>query len=45
MADLVEAYPDAVMGLPLDVTDKVAVDAAVPAAAEFLGSLDIIRAE
>lgn len=42
VADLVTAYPDTAMGLQLDVTDKAAVDAALPAAAEFLGSLDVV---
>ena len=42
VADLVAAYPDTAMGMALDVTDKAAVDAALPAAAAFLGSLDVV---
>ena len=42
VADLVSAYPDTAMGIALDVTDKAAVDAALPAAAAFLESLDVV---
>lgn len=39
---LVEAYPDQALALQLDVTDKAAVDAAVAAALERFGRLDVV---
>jgi NAD(P)-dependent dehydrogenase (short-subunit alcohol dehydrogenase family) len=42
LADLAERYGDAVLTLPLDVTDKAAVDAAVARAHEHFGRLDVV---
>ena len=42
LAPLVEQYGDAVLALPLDVTDKAAVDAAVARAHERFGRLDVV---
>lgn len=42
VADLVAQFPDTATAIALDVTDKQTVDAALPAAAEFLGSLDVV---
>jgi NAD(P)-dependent dehydrogenase (short-subunit alcohol dehydrogenase family) len=40
--DLVEQYGDAVLPIGLDVTDKVAVDAAVAQAHDHFGRLDVV---
>ena len=42
LAPLSEQYGDAVLTLPLDVTDKAAVDAAVARAHEHFGRLDVV---
>jgi NAD(P)-dependent dehydrogenase (short-subunit alcohol dehydrogenase family) len=42
LAGLVEAHGDAVLALPLDVTDKPAVDAAIATAHERFGRLDVV---
>src|SRR3954471_172544 len=42
LAGLVERYGDDVLPLALDVTDKAAVDAAVAAAHERFGALDVV---
>src|SRR4051812_6076643 len=42
LADLVERYGDDVLALALDVTDKATVDAAVAAAHERFGALDVV---
>lgn len=42
LADLVERYGDAVLPLPLDVTDRAAVFATVRRAHEHFGRLDVI---
>jgi NAD(P)-dependent dehydrogenase (short-subunit alcohol dehydrogenase family) len=42
LADLVERYDDAVLSIPLDVTDKAAVDAAVAQAHEHFGRIDVV---
>ena len=42
LAPLTERYGDAVLALPLDVTDKAAVDAAVARAHEHFGRLDVV---
>ncbi|MET7654524.1 SDR family NAD(P)-dependent oxidoreductase [Streptomyces sp. NPDC005486] len=42
LADLVEKYGDAVLPLALDVTDRTAVVAAVAAAQERFGGLDVV---
>ncbi|WP_375388300.1 SDR family oxidoreductase [uncultured Amnibacterium sp.] len=39
--DLVERYGDAILPLPLDVTDKAAVEAAVAKALETFGRIDV----
>ena len=40
--ELVRAHPGRALALGLDVTDKAAVDAVVPRAAEFTGRLDVL---
>ncbi|MEU6182977.1 SDR family NAD(P)-dependent oxidoreductase [Streptomyces coeruleorubidus] len=42
LADLVAAHGDAILPLPLDVTDKAAVNKAVKQAHEHFGRLDVI---
>ncbi|WP_223884154.1 SDR family NAD(P)-dependent oxidoreductase [Micromonospora craniellae] len=42
LADLVERYPDTLVGLPLDVADRSAVTGAVDRSAETYGRLDIV---
>ncbi|WP_232667570.1 SDR family oxidoreductase [Pseudonocardia sp. TRM90224] len=42
LADLVEEYGDAILPLPLDVTDRAAVTETVKRAAEHFGRLDIV---
>ncbi|SNQ45309.1 Short-chain dehydrogenase [Frankia canadensis] len=42
LADLSATYGDAVLALPLDVTDKSAVDSAVKAAVARFGRLDVV---
>jgi NAD(P)-dependent dehydrogenase (short-subunit alcohol dehydrogenase family) len=42
LAPLVEQYGDRVLSIQLNVTDKVAVDAAIAQAHEQFGSLDIV---
>jgi NAD(P)-dependent dehydrogenase (short-subunit alcohol dehydrogenase family) len=42
LADRVETYGDAVLPLPLDVTDQPAVDAAIAAAHTRFGRLDVV---
>ncbi|MFD4511177.1 SDR family oxidoreductase [Streptomyces sp. NPDC058457] len=42
LGDLVERYGDAVLPLPLDVTDRAAVTAAVTAAHQHFGRLDVV---
>ncbi|WP_112140751.1 SDR family NAD(P)-dependent oxidoreductase [Glycomyces dulcitolivorans] len=42
LADLVESYGDAVLPLAMDVTDKVAVAAAVERAVAHFGRLDVV---
>lgn len=42
LQDLVDTYGDAILPLSLDVTDRPAVDAAVAAAHQRLGRLDVI---
>jgi NAD(P)-dependent dehydrogenase (short-subunit alcohol dehydrogenase family) len=42
IADLADEHGDAVLALPLDVTDKAAVDAAIAAAHERFGRLDVV---
>src|ERR1700733_4223601 len=42
LAGLVEEFGDRVLALALDVTDKAAVDAAVAAAHERFGRLDVV---
>jgi NAD(P)-dependent dehydrogenase (short-subunit alcohol dehydrogenase family) len=42
LAPLVQAYGDSVLTLALDVTDKPAVDAAIAAAHEHFGRLDVV---
>jgi NAD(P)-dependent dehydrogenase (short-subunit alcohol dehydrogenase family) len=42
LSDLVEKYGDAVLPLQLDVTDRTQVDAAVKAAHEAFGRLDVV---
>ena len=42
LEDLVERYGENVLPIELDVTDKVAIDAAVGAAHDRFGSLDVI---
>src|SRR5882762_9536812 len=42
LGDLVEKYGDAILALPLDVTDRSAAFAAVATAHEHFGRLDIV---
>lgn len=42
VADIVEAYPDTAVALPLDVTDDEQVTAAVAAAEERFGGVDVL---
>jgi NAD(P)-dependent dehydrogenase (short-subunit alcohol dehydrogenase family) len=42
LADLVAAYPETALALRLDVTERAAVFAAVSAAHEFLGTIDVV---
>jgi NAD(P)-dependent dehydrogenase (short-subunit alcohol dehydrogenase family) len=42
LKDFTDAYGDRVLPLPLDVTDRGAVDAALAAAAERFGGIDIV---
>ncbi|HEU5425320.1 MAG TPA: SDR family oxidoreductase [Actinocrinis sp.] len=42
LADLAGAHGDAILALPLDVTDKAAVDQAVKRAHEHFGRLDVV---
>lgn len=40
--DLVDAYPGTARAVPMDVTDRAAVDSAVARAEEFLPSVDVV---
>ncbi|BCY09198.1 SDR family NAD(P)-dependent oxidoreductase [Actinoplanes sp. L3-i22] len=42
LAGLVDAFGDAVLALPLDVTDRTSIDAAVTAAHAHFGRLDVV---
>ena len=42
LAELTDTHPDAVLTLPLDVTDKAAVDAAIAAGHDRFGRLDVV---
>jgi NAD(P)-dependent dehydrogenase (short-subunit alcohol dehydrogenase family) len=42
LADLVARHPDTALAVPLDVTDRPSVMAAVGSAGEFLGSIDVV---
>ncbi|MCU1524901.1 MAG: putative oxidoreductase [Microbacteriaceae bacterium] len=42
LADLVETYGDAILPLGLDVTDRASVDAAVAAAVDRFGRIDVV---
>jgi len=42
LADLVDAHPDTALALPLDVTDAAQISAAVTAAQERFGAVDVL---